>query len=49
MESSTSGGGGGGGSPAPFLVKTYEMVDDSCTDEIVSWSENNNSFIVWNP
>ncbi|WJX39408.1 hypothetical protein P8452_26954 [Trifolium repens] len=49
MESSTTGSGGGGGSPAPFLVKTYEMVDDSCTDEIVSWSESNNSFIVWNP
>ncbi|GAU42072.1 hypothetical protein TSUD_326500 [Trifolium subterraneum] len=54
MEGSTTGSGGGGGGsggggPAPFLVKTYEMVDDSCTDEIVSWSENNNSFIVWNP
>lgn len=45
----TGGGGGdGAGGPAPFLVKTYEMVDDSSTDEIVSWSSNNNSFIVWN-
>ncbi|XP_010527455.1 PREDICTED: heat stress transcription factor A-5 [Tarenaya hassleriana] len=43
--SSASGGGGG---PAPFLLKTYEMVDDSSTDEIVSWSANKNSFIVWN-
>ncbi|KAL5702860.1 Heat stress transcription factor A-5 [Ranunculus cassubicifolius] len=43
------GGGGGGGGPAPFLVKTYEMVDDSMTDEIVSWSSNKNSFVVWNP
>ena len=42
------GGGDGAGGPAPFLVKTYEMVDDSSTDEIVSWSPNNNSFIVWN-
>ncbi|KAF8119121.1 hypothetical protein N665_0001s0170 [Sinapis alba] len=42
------GGGDGAGGPAPFLVKTYEMVDDSSTDEIVSWSSNNNSFIVWN-
>lgn len=45
----TSGSGGGGGGPAPFLIKTYEMVDDSTTDEIVSWSSNKNSFVVWNP
>ncbi|RDY07173.1 Heat stress transcription factor A-5, partial [Mucuna pruriens] len=25
------------------------MVDDSSTEEIVSWSSTNNSFIVWNP
>ncbi|CAN8275317.1 unnamed protein product [Cochlearia groenlandica] len=45
------GGGGGGeatGGPAPFLVKTYEMVDDSSTDQIVSWSSSHDSFIVWN-
>ncbi|KAK2642279.1 hypothetical protein Ddye_024042 [Dipteronia dyeriana] len=47
--SSGSGGGGGGGGPAPFLLKTYDMVDDSTTDEIVSWSSNRNSFVVWNP
>ncbi|KAI5069291.1 hypothetical protein GOP47_0015592 [Adiantum capillus-veneris] len=34
--------------PPPFLTKTYEMVDDPATDEIVSWSENNASFVVWN-
>lgn len=45
----TGGGGGGGGGPAPFLIKTYEMVDDSSTDEIVSWSSTNASFVVWNP
>lgn len=33
----------------PFLAKTYEMVDDPCTDSIVSWSQNNKSFIVLNP
>lgn len=51
METSTSGGGGGGGGggPAPFLLKTYDMVDDTSTDEIVSWSSSNTSFIVWNP
>ncbi|XP_030501214.1 heat shock factor protein HSF8 [Cannabis sativa] len=35
--------------PPPFLSKTYDMVDDSATDEIVSWSPTNNSFVVWNP
>uniref|UniRef100_A0A2N9IXH0 HSF-type DNA-binding domain-containing protein n=1 Tax=Fagus sylvatica TaxID=28930 RepID=A0A2N9IXH0_FAGSY len=45
----TTSGSGGGGGPAPFLLKTYEMVDDSKTDEIVSWSSNKNSFVVWNP
>ncbi|CAK9148071.1 unnamed protein product [Ilex paraguariensis] len=33
----------------PFLTKTYEMVDDPSTDSIVSWSQSNKSFIVWNP
>lgn len=33
----------------PFLTKTYEMVDDSSSDSIVSWSQSNKSFIVWNP
>ncbi|KAL6577424.1 hypothetical protein OROMI_011700 [Orobanche minor] len=36
-----------GGGPAPFLIKTYEMVDDSTTDAIVSWSRNKKSFVVW--
>ncbi|KAL6185678.1 hypothetical protein ACLB2K_041806 [Fragaria x ananassa] len=43
------GTAGGGGGPAPFLLKTYDMVDDSATDEIVSWSSNKKSFVVWNP
>lgn len=45
MEGSQSGSNG----PAPFLTKTYEMVDDPSTNSVVSWSQNNNSFIVWNP
>ncbi|XP_047327335.1 heat shock factor protein HSF8 [Impatiens glandulifera] len=36
-------------SPPPFLVKTYDMVEDPSTDNIVSWSSTNNSFIVWDP
>ncbi|KAI4314505.1 hypothetical protein L6164_027408 [Bauhinia variegata] len=35
--------------PPPFLSKTYDMVDDPSTDSIVSWSQTNNSFVVWNP
>lgn len=46
LSSSAAGGTGG---PAPFLLKTYDMVDDSSTDEIVSWSSTNTSFVVWNP
>ncbi|CAI8618574.1 unnamed protein product [Vicia faba] len=45
---SASAAAGNGGGPAPFLQKTYDMVDDSTTDEIVSWGSNNCSFIVWN-
>ncbi|XP_060171491.1 heat stress transcription factor A-1b-like [Lycium barbarum] len=36
-----------GNSPAPFLSKTYDMVDDLSTDSVVSWSKSNNSFVVW--
>lgn len=32
----------------PFLSKTYDMVDDQSTNEVVSWSSGNNSFVVWN-
>ncbi|EAY85930.1 hypothetical protein OsI_07290 [Oryza sativa Indica Group] len=43
------GAGGGGGGPAPFLLKTYEMVDDPSTDAVVSWSDASDaSFVVWN-
>ncbi|XLR62704.1 hypothetical protein HN51_006006 [Arachis hypogaea] len=29
-------------SVAPFLNKTYDMVDDSSTDSVVSWTDNSN-------
>ncbi|KAK6130181.1 hypothetical protein DH2020_036097 [Rehmannia glutinosa] len=35
--------------PPPFLSKTYDFVDDPNTNDIVSWSKGNNSFIVWDP
>ncbi|XP_051115497.1 heat stress transcription factor A-4a-like [Andrographis paniculata] len=43
------GSNGGSNSPAPFLLKTYEMVDDPFNNSIVSWSDNGLSFVVWNP
>ena len=37
----------GFGSVAPFLRKCYEMVDDDSTDSLISWSQTNDSFIIW--
>ncbi|PIN13231.1 Heat shock transcription factor [Handroanthus impetiginosus] len=33
--------------PPPFLIKTFEMVEDPSTDAVISWSRAKNSFIVW--
>ncbi|PKA48153.1 Heat stress transcription factor B-4b [Apostasia shenzhenica] len=33
--------------PAPFLTKTYQLVDDPRTDHIVSWGEDATTFVVW--
>ncbi|KAI4382149.1 hypothetical protein MLD38_008148 [Melastoma candidum] len=35
--------------PAPFLTKTYQLVDDPRTDKIVSWGEDDTTFVVWRP
>lgn len=43
------GSNGGSNAPAPFLTKTYEMVEDPMTNSVVSWSHSGRSFIVWNP
>ncbi|XP_076934525.1 heat shock factor protein HSF24-like [Bidens hawaiensis] len=34
-------------SPAPFLVKTYQLVDDPKTDGVISWNDDGNGFVVW--
>jgi heat shock transcription factor len=39
----------GGGAPPPFLIKTYEMVEDRSTNRVVSWGAGGASFVVWNP
>ncbi|WVZ65178.1 hypothetical protein U9M48_014587 [Paspalum notatum var. saurae] len=46
---SAGGGGRGGGGPAPFLVKTHQMVEERATDEVISWAEQGRSFVVWKP
>ncbi|XP_041004613.1 heat shock factor protein HSF24 [Juglans microcarpa x Juglans regia] len=33
--------------PAPFLTKTYQLVDDPETDDVVSWGESGTTFVVW--
>ncbi|CAH8360583.1 unnamed protein product [Eruca vesicaria subsp. sativa] len=48
MDESNHGSSSSSSSLPPFLTKTYEMVDDPSSDSIVSWSQSNKSFIVWN-
>ncbi|XP_047315867.1 heat stress transcription factor A-2c-like [Impatiens glandulifera] len=35
--------------PPPFLTKTFEMVEDPATDQVVSWCRGGQSFVVWDP
>ncbi|KAL1564134.1 heat shock factor protein HSF24-like [Salvia divinorum] len=33
--------------PAPFLTKTYHLVDDPASDDVISWNEAGTAFVVW--
>ncbi|GKV04981.1 hypothetical protein SLEP1_g17055 [Rubroshorea leprosula] len=35
--------------PTPFLTKTYQLVDDSTIDDVISWNNDGSTFVVWNP
>ncbi|XP_008799550.1 heat stress transcription factor B-2b [Phoenix dactylifera] len=35
--------------PTPFLTKTYQLVDDPAIDDVISWNEDGNTFVVWRP
>ncbi|KAL6224806.1 hypothetical protein ACLB2K_003661 [Fragaria x ananassa] len=33
--------------PAPFLMKTFQLVDDPASDDVISWNESGTAFVVW--
>jgi len=35
--------------PPPFLTKTYDLVGDPSSKDVVSWNEDGTSFVVWKP
>ncbi|KAL9225297.1 hypothetical protein vseg_001241 [Gypsophila vaccaria] len=45
--------GGGGDTqrtiPTPFLTKTYQLVEDSAIDDVISWNDDGSTFVVRNP
>ncbi|KAK0591389.1 hypothetical protein LWI29_000903 [Acer saccharum] len=47
MDSMSSSSSANGNSLPPFLGKIYDMVEDPSTNDVVSWSTSNNSFVVW--
>ncbi|XP_010269762.1 PREDICTED: heat stress transcription factor B-3-like [Nelumbo nucifera] len=39
----------GKSSPPPFLLKTYMLVENPATDDIISWNAEGTAFVVWQP
>ncbi|GLT88195.1 hypothetical protein SLE2022_062300 [Rubroshorea leprosula] len=35
--------------PPPFLMKTYKLVEDPATDNVISWNGDGTGFVVWQP
>ena len=33
----------------PFLTKTYQLVDDHSTNDVVSWNSDGTGFVIWRP
>ncbi|XP_062002994.1 heat shock factor protein HSF24 [Rosa rugosa] len=33
--------------PAPFLMKTFQLVDDPASDDVISWNGSGTAFVVW--
>ncbi|XVF75773.1 hypothetical protein PTKIN_Ptkin13bG0214000 [Pterospermum kingtungense] len=33
--------------PPPFLLKTYTLVEDPATDDVISWNADGTGFVVW--
>ncbi|KAF5944981.1 hypothetical protein HYC85_015209 [Camellia sinensis] len=36
-------------SPPPFLMKTYMLVEEPTTDQVISWNADGTGFVVWQP
>lgn len=36
-------------SPPPFLLKTYMLIEDPASDEVISWNDDGTAFVVWQP
>ncbi|RWV77062.1 hypothetical protein GW17_00062166 [Ensete ventricosum] len=42
-------GGGAGPAVAPFVLKTYCIVEDASTDAVIAWVRDGSSFVVIDP